>query len=373
MFCAADSHVNYRCLDTPQKLARMKNLHSVVRKQNAQIKTLKQKLQYCSHNRSVSVDDQTSEGLAQFVQHYSQQALKGKDEESFHSIFWKQQLQMLTLKNKKQIRWDPLIIRWALYLHHRSSGAYEMLKKSGIIQLPSSRTLRDYRHLSTTQPGFTSIADKQLLDLVQQVKPRNMGKYVFLLLDEMYIKEGLVYNKSTGALIGFSDLGGTLQEIDDYERKLESNEHCTRPLAKTMFVMMVRGVFCKINFPFAQFPLSSAKAEDIFPLVWKAIARLELNGLHVLGITADGASVNRKVFRMHGERNKLTYKSLNIFSDEQRDILFFSDPPHLLKTIRNALASTSRKLWVSDIFITCLVVYYCYLFSVRDSQFPGIM
>ena len=57
-----------------------------------------------------------------------------------------------------------------------------------------------------SQPGFTSIADKQLLDLVQQVKPRNMGKYVFLLLDEMYIKEGLVYNKSTGALIGFSDL-----------------------------------------------------------------------------------------------------------------------------------------------------------------------
>jgi len=48
-----------------------------------------------------------------------------------------------------------------------------------------------------------------------------------------------MYNKSTGALIGFSDLTGTLQEIDDYERKLENNEH-KRLLAKTMFVMMVR-------------------------------------------------------------------------------------------------------------------------------------
>jgi len=64
-----------------------------------------------------------------------------------------------------------------------------------------------------------------------------MGKYVFLRLDEMYIKEGLVYKKSTGALIGFSDLTGTLQEIDNYERKLENYEH-KRPLAKTMFVMM---------------------------------------------------------------------------------------------------------------------------------------
>ena len=73
------------------------------------------------------VDNQTSEGLAQLVQQYTQQALKGKDEESFHFIFWKQQLHTLSVKNKKQIRWDPLIIRWALYLHHRSSGAYEIL------------------------------------------------------------------------------------------------------------------------------------------------------------------------------------------------------------------------------------------------------
>ena len=202
------------------------------------------------------------------------------------------------------------------------------------------------------QPGFNSVPDKQLLGLAQQVKPRNMGKYVFLLLDEMFIKEGLVYNKSTGALIGFSDLTGILQEIHDYERKLENNEQ-KRPLAKTIFVMMVRGAFCKINFPFAQFPLSSAKAENIFPLVWKVISRLEDNGFYELGITADGASVNPKVFRMHGERNKLSYKSLNIFSDDQRDILFFSDQPHLLKAIRNTLASASWKLWVSATFTPC--------------------
>ena len=68
-----------------------------------------------------------------------------------------------------------------------------------------------------------------------------------------------------------------------------------------MFVMMVRGIFCNINFPYAQFPVASAKAEDVFPLLWKTIGRLELIGLHVLGVTGDGASVNRKLFRMHTE------------------------------------------------------------------------
>ena len=82
--------------------------------------------------------------------------------------------------------------------------------------------------------------------------------------------------------------------------------------------------------------------------------------------------MNWKVFHMHGEGNKLTYKSMNIFSDDQRDILFFSGPPHLLKTIWNALASTNWKLWVSATFTPCLVVYFC-LHSVRDIWFPWIM
>ena len=96
-------------------------------------------------------------------------------------------------------------------------------------------------------------------------------------MDEMYIKEGLVYNKTTGALIGFSDLSGVIQQIDDYERSLSDVPH-TRPIAKTMFVMMVRGIFCNINFPYAQFPVASAKAEDFFPYCGKLLVAWSLLG-----------------------------------------------------------------------------------------------
>ena len=37
-------------------------------------------------------------------------------------------------------------------------------------------------------------------------------KYVVLVIDEMYIKEDLVYDKNSGALIGFANLG----EIDSH-------------------------------------------------------------------------------------------------------------------------------------------------------------
>ena len=76
--------------------------------------------------------------------------------------------------------------------------------------MPTGRTLRDYRHMSTSQPGFSAVADQQLLDLIHQVRPKHLAKYVLIIMDEMYIKEGLVYNKATGPSIGFSDLGGVL-------------------------------------------------------------------------------------------------------------------------------------------------------------------
>lgn len=143
-------------------------------------------------------------------------------------------------------------------------------------------------------------------------------------MDEMYIKEGLVYDKATGSLIGFSDLGGVIQQLDDFERNLSADLPQSRPLAKTMFVMMVMAVFSNITIPYAQFPIASAKAENIFPLLWRVIGNLELNGLHVLGVTGDGASVNRKLFRMHSKnKDKTIHKTTNIFSDEARDLFFF--------------------------------------------------
>ena len=318
-----------------------------MRKQAGEIRSLKEKLLHHLHGRGISVDKQAHEGFVQLIETYSHQAINDRDHELFHSIFWKQQLKAMSVKSKKGIRWHPLIVQWTLYLHHRSSEAHETLRKSAVIQLPILRTLRDYKHLSMSHLGFSAIVDQQLLELIQQARPNNLAKYVLIIMDKMYTKEGLVYNKATGALIGFSDLGGVIQQLDDYKQSMSTDEPSSRSIAKTMFVMMVRGVFCNINFPYAQFPIASAKAEDIFPLLWRAIGRLELNGLHVLGVTGDGASVNHKLFRMHRKSSpEITNKTTNCYTDEGRDLFFFSDPPHFLKTIRNAIANPNRHLWV---------------------------
>ena len=66
----------------------------------------------------------------------------------------------------------------------------------------------------------------------------------------------------------------------------------------------------------------------------------------VLATTTDGASVNRKMVKLHDSGTKVLYKALNIYAKEERYIYFFSDPPHLIKTVRNCWNSNARKLWV---------------------------
>ena len=55
--------------------------------------------------------------------------------------------------------------------------------------------------------------------------------------------------------------------------------------------------------------------------------------------------------------SELTHKTLNPFSMEKRQLFFFSDPPHLIKTARNCLALTKRSLWVC-IGVILLCIFY---------------
>ena len=171
-------------------------------------------------------------------------------------------------------------------MHHRSSGAYSTLRNSGLLQLPSERTLRDYRHFAPAVVGFSTDTDKQLLEMVNSRRPAKLSKYIIIVLDEMYIKEGLIFNKHNGKLVGFQDLGDINNLLAEYERQHNENDKMflKRPLAKTMIVFMVRGLFTSLKFVYAQFPTASAKGDDLFPLLWKAILRLTRLGLQVLGI-----------------------------------------------------------------------------------------
>ena len=69
---------------------------------------------------------------------------------------------------------------------------------------------------------------------------------MILLLDEMHVKEDLVYDKHSGAMIGFANLGDINDHLLQFESSLLEDKQMSPRLAKSMMVFMVRGLFSKL-------------------------------------------------------------------------------------------------------------------------------
>ena len=205
------SHMNYRYMDSESKDKRMKCLRSELRKKTGALKQMGKIVNEVIRKSAVSVDADLHSDLLDIMSKHSHSS------DQFKEMFWLQQKQAFSQKTMKSMRWHPTLIKWCLYLHHKSSGAYEMLRNSGVICLPSGRTLRDYRNFAPVSPGLSISTDKQLVDLANK-NSESHGKYVSILIDEMYVKEGLVFDKHNGQITGFIDLG----EINNYFTDLEN-------------------------------------------------------------------------------------------------------------------------------------------------------
>ena len=78
-------------------------------------------------------------------------------------------------------------------------------------------------------------------------------RFVVLIIDEMKIREDLVFDKTGTCLHGFVNLG----DVNNQLRQLEMQPDTKKPhdcLATQMLTVMVRGIFIKLEFPYASFP-----------------------------------------------------------------------------------------------------------------------
>ena len=341
---------NFRYMTSPQKIQRLKELQTEKHILQKNVARLKDKIAKHTNLQGASLSKPIEEDIISIASAHHHKILKTYPDNSFQSIFWKSQIENRRAKGK---RWHPVMIKWCLLLRHQSSNAYEMLRKSGI-QLPSQRTLRDYTHYYASSVGFSTELDLQLMDDVKFELLSGYQKFICVIGDEMHVKDNLVYNKFSGELTGFIDLDDISHHLLQLEEQLEGSESDASPsLATTVFVFMVRGLFSRIQFPYATFAAKSVSADQLLPLYMEALFRLERCGFRVIGITLDGYSANRRLMNLLSDSetdSKLNFKTRNPFATQRRSIFFFSDPPHLLKTIRNSFASSKRNLLVSSFF-----------------------
>lgn len=265
-------------------------------------------------------------------------------EGSFKRLFWEEQVKMAKHKDARQMRWHPTIIRMCLNIKLLSTSTYHALRTAGFMKLPSERTLRDYTHYFKNKAGFSEDVDSMLSKEAKLNDIPSWKKHVTIVIDEIKVKEKLVYDKFETRVIGFVDLG----EVNDQLDKLE-NGNSTPDIATYVLTIMVRGIFINLRFPYANFPSKSITGDALFLIIWEATERLEKLGFKVLVITGDGASANRRFMNMHGKKTSVRnpiYKTKNPYSQEKRDI-FYIRPIAFDEDGTKVLASfRQRNMWV---------------------------
>ena len=151
----------------------------------------------------VYVDDELHNDLVATMKENSNSIAGIFPEESFANLFWQEQMKAASLKNSHQMRWHPLIIRWCINLKLISSAAYHSTRTAGFIRLPSERTLRDYTSYFKHRAGFQAEVLEQLQKESKVADLPSIKTFCGIAIDEMKIREGLVFNKRTGEICGF--------------------------------------------------------------------------------------------------------------------------------------------------------------------------
>ena len=150
-----------------------------------------------------------------------------------------------------------------------------------------------------------------------------------------------MWDKHTAQLIGFMDLDDADLNFGSAEKEI--------PLATHMLVINLIGICIDLEYLFADFATTTATSVQLLPIFGSSVFYLEKAcNLWVIAVVSDGASANRKFYKLHRKigsetESEVTYRVVNLYA-KHRHIYFFADPLRLLKTSRNCLHNSGCEL-----------------------------
>jgi transposase-like protein len=237
--------------------------------------------------------------------------------ESVRSLLSPEELTIIEnhLRNagKKKRRYSDEFKAFCISASYKSRSCYKFLSRR--LMLPRLSTVRRWISHVRFHEGF----DDNLFQLLKKrvTSMAEKDKVCSLLMDEMSLKKFVEYNRKEDLLHGVK-LGA------------EPGQHV---MTSSALVFMPVGLRQKwrqaVSYFFAENNVSGA---NILTLVKECISRLEACGLRVVALTSDQGSNFSSMVNTLGVSHRQPF-----FEHEGKKIAVVPDPPHIIKSIRNAL------------------------------------
>ena len=114
---------------------RLKNVQRSKRITKRQNDRLREKINKIIVSEGIDLSEGDEDEIEELFSQADKDVEKNHSREHFQRIFWEQQRNYNKLKNKKRMRWHPLMIRFALNLRYLSGTAYRSV--GNFLALPS--------------------------------------------------------------------------------------------------------------------------------------------------------------------------------------------------------------------------------------------
>ena len=192
----------------------------------------------------------------------------------------------------------------------RSLSSYIALCICSVLVPPPDCIFTEYTHFVKAQAGFSHERDKQLQREAKLGSiPTSQRPDAYLsCVDEVKIKEGVVYDKHSADIIGFRNIGEVSDQLLAIEQIcLNATPH--PQLTIHMLVFMVCGILSNLEFAYIQFPYNFISGEQLYSRVQGCVHHPEAAGFKFLATTCKGGSPNRKFIRLHGKVREFIHKT----------------------------------------------------------------
>ena len=243
---SSSSSTNIRFLTTPERRRKITKLRQDNKCLRRKIDSYKANIEKSKDIVGIAFDDTLTSDFEIIMNQCNKDVMKTHPPNSFHHIFWEQHHNSIKQKDARQIRWHPAMIKWCLSLKLLSSSCYNALRSSGVIKLPSDRTLRDYTNWTKLTTGLSTSVDQQLLIEANLDLLNTIVMFVSSLTNAKSKKTWFMIMRY------ITDINNHLKSIEkSYDKSTAVTS--VQKLATHMLMFMVRGLFSSLKFPYAQF------------------------------------------------------------------------------------------------------------------------
>ena len=98
------------------------------------------------------------------------------------------------------------------------------------------------------------------------------------------MKENVVYNHNSGAIVGFTNMGTANEEMMNLMTTLKkgtAKDENSQPIATHVLCVMIQSIYSSLKFPFAHYPTKNLTGEQIYNIIWEILWSLETIGFKV--------------------------------------------------------------------------------------------